>query len=394
MHSWSMALVEDQKSRIKADLDRLAPHADLSQRSQLIRTKMESLAYDDTSLGRLKRYIYVVSSLVLHLRSPSMSASQARHGLELAFAILKAQGICPKKSSLAPLYGDLHFIKSQLDRIEGDHIKAAWHQQIGILASGAQPSGGLDSQKMILGNRVLRLGHADLALSYYSSLDQDEGSPFWARGRLERIRALRLSGRPEEAQELLHSTLKKESLAKSVRSEARWEGLCLNLILDQKVDPVLGAIKPKGSHCEPSYILEGILWCLSRRSRRMVSSLPSAKNLDRRAIFKREKGGRGVRSLRQAACVLQDCYDYEIPLWYRQKKLGEILVKTSSLFNIDKEILIWAAATRWFLRSKLRDQAAFALKEYQGHCLKLSSGRTRDVLNVFKDLSESMLINL
>ena len=90
----------------------------------------------------------------------------------------------------------------------------------------------------------------------------------------------------------------------------------------------------------------------------------------------------------EACGVIERCYDGEIPLPFRLKDLGEVLARAAELVTVDKELFLWAAASRWLARIKSFALGKTTLNQYEGLSLRLSDGRDHDVLRCMRDMLE------
>ena len=147
---------------------------------------------------------------------------------------------------------------------------------------------------------------------------------------------------------------------------------------------MISATQRGGSHFSSSYLIETALWAMGMASRQWLERMPRLSSLARNTTLNLRAAGRAY----QCARVLQDGYDFEIPLAIRLNALGNELAEAHSLVAIDKELLVWAAAARWLARSKAVGLADLAWRQYGELSRRLTSGRSDDSLGIKGNSSE------
>ena len=380
---WDLQFIDEQKRLVKQDLDAHADPTEAHSRLELIFERLGSLADDDSDVGRLRRYIYAMSALVHHERVGGLSNRDVTRLVELAYAILQAQGVRPRASRLAALYGDIHLIKSQIERKAGYPWRAAWEQQVALQLAGDLPSGGLGFQRLGMGNRALRLGHAQLALRHFTEAEAaglDDGPR--ARCWLGRMHALWLGGQSEEAGAMAARIVAATRIPDDIRREVGWFELIVQFQQTGDLAPMLKAIRHGGAYYEGTYIIETCLWAYAIESRGFLDRLPRLASIRRNKKLLPQRLGAWYDS----GLRLQECYDHDLPLPLRLRGLSQTLEERDRLLTIDKEALILAAATRWLARSKSHDLALLVFSEYRALCQRLSNGKTSDCLQVLRDM--------
>ncbi len=379
---WTQKQVDAEKAKIKKELDRAASSPGAPSRLESALTRLTALAEDDTPRGRLRRYIFAMSALVQHERGGGLSSREIDELVTLAYAILQAQGVRPRASRLASLFGDIHLIRSQIFRKQGEPWRAAWEQQVALQLAGEFPSGGLGFQLLAAGNRALRLGHARLALSQFAE-GLEGGLPEAAESRcqLARLHAAWLAG---DAQTLATAVAAGAALplADDVKAEFAWNLLARGAAATGELAPLLSATRRGGTHAEATYVVEACYWGLAVESRSFVERLPRLGSMRRNKTLKPQRLGLWY----EAGVVLQDCYDHDVPLTFRLRALSEVIERRQELLTVDKELLLLAAATRWLARSKAASLALLVLSEYRALSQRLSDGAAADALGVLKDL--------
>jgi hypothetical protein len=347
-------------------------------------TGITNLADDPTPLGQLRRYVFCMSGLVHHQRFGGLKDSQVRRLSEIAFTILKTQGITAQSSRLGFLYGDLHLVLSQIYRTSGRLWEAAWAQQLARRLSKSAAGRGRGFQAMAAAVRALRLAHGRVAeLEYRSAEALAESAEAAVNAGLGRLKTLRLMGRHAEVRELASALGARADMAEEQRTELAWEILCNQAQVDGDLGPLVRAVRRGEPHHTADYLLEAFYWTRAVSSTQWLEALPKVKTMARSPGLKPQRHGHFFRF----AQALEDAYDAEIPFELRLHRLGDLLAEARELISVDKEMLAWAAATRWLARAHSFSLATLTMAEYHGLGRKLTDGRLADPLGVLDDLA-------
>ncbi|MBF0440285.1 MAG: hypothetical protein HQK54_00105 [Oligoflexales bacterium] len=378
---WNRKKIDEIKKKVSDELS-LMPQ---KEKLPFLLSTISSLDVARSSEARLKAYVLIISALVHHQRYRGLKASQVENLLQRAYAILKLQGIKPGVSTLSFLFGEIHHVRSLIYRKDGLVWKSAWEQQLASYLSRPTVFGGKAFQAVSYGGRLLRLGHSMAAYQAFRSVPEME----YDKGRRElsyigRIQALRLSGDFKRAKSEIDSVLS-ENLSDPARLEIEWEQKCILACCQKDLSPLVMATLKKGSHYQSTYLVETFLWVSAASSRKWLERVTAMRTLARDAAVRPKK----LELFFKAALTIEECYDIEIPLPLRLKKLGDLLSTIGMLLNIDKEMLVWLAATRWLVRIQCFSLAIYTLGEYESLSRRLSGGRNQDVFVIAQDLFES-----
>ncbi len=387
---WTRPKTLQIKKAVKAELDQVLAGGTPKQRLSLALKRVAELEDDATPQGQLRRFVYVISSLVHHAKDGGLSRSQVKRAKDLALTLLRANGVLPGASRLDFLYGELHLVLSQIYRKFGLQWQAAWEHQQALHRSrrSAGPNAGFEALGM--GNRALRLGHVTLALGEFRRADAQELSPKdLEKVRLGIAKTLRLSGDFAAAKAAL-AELGRLELSEEARLECEWEGFCITATVEKNLAPMVRAVRRQGSHRHGIYVLEASLWTKAAEQREWQDQVLSVKSMAKHQGLKPQRYGFFYAAARE----LDACYDLEIPLPLRIEGLGDVLAQTSKLTTVDKELLVWGAAARFLARSHAVSHAALALSEYVSLSLKLTGGRTSDALGLLGDMGDRQWFSL
>jgi hypothetical protein len=376
---WTEAQINASKQRIKEELDQRQNQGGPEARQQLILDRLKQFEASEKPEDLLDLFVYLVSALVHHSRYPFLTASRYEKILDHARTILQSQGIREGRSRVSFLHGELHFIQSQIERQDGRHWTAAWHQFMGYHATRGEPPGGEGFQQLALGNRAMRLGHTRLARGYLEKAEGLLQGALLERCHLSLLICLRLLGERDAAMSRLIELKKDPKLSEEARRELDWEQALHAFTETQDLVPLLILTK-KGHPCyRTSYLVELTLLAMSTSSRQWLDRVPKLENLRRRKDLEVPRHDLFLG----LAKTLQEAYDVERPLNQRLQRVGESLSAAQGLFNVEKELLYWAASARWLLRCRSDDLTALAQAEYESRCLLASDGKTRDIFQVF-----------
>ena len=382
---WQRKIIDGQKRLVKAHLDGCTDPLHPKSRLRECQRQISALEAAEDSEAQLQRYIYIVSALVQHERVGGLSELQIKRYVKLAYAILRTQGVALDSPKLGFLYGELHWVLSQIRRREGAQWESAWEQQMAGYLSHQRSDSGKAAYSLALGLRSLRLGYTTFASEQLSRcLGKGLASSQEIRARLEAAKACRLLGEMDKAKSFA-APLEGMELRLAERKELRWEALCCEAQEKGQIEGLLESTRKGGLHFDYAYIMEVFLWTRAVKSRQWITRYPTVKQMGRGLKIRPKEYGFWF----EAVSLIEQCYDSEIPFMLRLQKVGELLLRTDQFFSIDKEILFWATVCRWLYRNRSSGFGALVLNEYRAKCLKVSEGRTSDVLNVVSDLYEA-----
>lgn len=381
--AWQKKTIENTKQSVKKELDAIGSSKGPAARLRYALLQIGTLMnHTDDSSAQLRCYVYLISTLVHHIRYGGLSPKQVTRLVPLANAILTTQGIRPSTSKLGFLYSELHLALSQVYRRDGMQWKASWEHGVALhLSQRSSDQGGF--LYLTLGICALRQGHSELALAEFErAIEMGLDARFAMRARLEKLKAFRLVGNYEAASELSGETLALPYVSPSDKTEITWETLCRGAQETGDIEPLIRSVAKGKPHHNATYALEAFLWSRIVKSRRWILRFPHLKVLTRGLKLK----GREHGLLYECALTLESCYDSKIPFLRRLEVLGDRLNTAHTLFNLDTEILLWAASARWLDRLRSKELSALVVEEYRSRSLSLTQGRNQDVLGLLGDL--------
>lgn len=337
--------------------------ADPAAKFAYIRAQIAASAARPGPLRELLQFAYVERALQLQADIGGMSRQETRELRALGEALLVRNGIKATTSRLGFLYADLANAESNRLSREGQPWDAAWQLILGAQQSRRALTEPTGPRCDAMGRRVLRLGHADLAIVwFYRALGQGD-----AVGS-ELITALRLARRFEEAKSL------------ALAGQMYWETVLLETAATGSVGPLVQYFRRKGTGARRD--VQGLEAYLYVRSAATQEALPA--DLSPRT---RPPEDASLRPLHRAVRRLESCYDTRVAFPQRMKTLGTLLSDAASFERIDHLLLLRAAAARWLARAHAFDAARLVLAEYEALSLALSSGRSADTLGVVADMA-------
>jgi len=382
---WTLSLVEETKFLTRAELDQIEKSHGIGQRLAHIQKKMGSLVDDDTSLGRLNRYVLAMSALVHYERHGGLNDLEVEKIFDLARALLQVQQVQLKSNQLSQLWSDLYLIKGQIDRKEGRAWDAAWNQQLGIHWSQKKDPEIVSLKNLGMGNRALRLGYTRLAYEYFMrALEHKLDIHTWGRACIGAIYCLNYLGKKKDAATMIQTTLEEKLLPVDYMLELRWIQKMHLSPSEGRFNELIPFIRKGKDFFASTYIIETVFWSLAFRSHEFISRVPRLESIGRNRHLKPRKHGEWFH----AGIAVQAAYDFEIPLQVRMNGISSAISKRNLLSTIDKELLLLAVATRWLARIKAHEMAKLLWTEYSELSLKLSDRQTPDLLGVLIDIKE------
>lgn len=384
---WRSSSIDSVKAEIKRELDALMKKDGEAAKLKYASRRIDELAQSSDQESQLRCFVYVMSVLVHQERYGGLSHAQIRKIVDISQSILMLQGIKAGTSKLSYLHGELHLVLSQIYRKSGEHWLALWEQQLSTYASARAKVGGKGFEMLSAANRNLRLGLAHIAIGQFAEAEKEkvEGSSF-EKARLGRIKATRLAGELGEAQELCHATVTDhvKDFSEGGQLELAWEEHSLIAQRENNPSSLINASKRGKPHYQSVFLLETFLWLKAHRSTLWLKQVSSIKTLARNKDLKPQDLG----FFFQACLELERATDEAISPMVRLESLGYLISNTKHLLTIDRELLLWVAVIRWLIQNNRMMLVESALGEYQSLSLKLTSGKSRDVMNTAEDLIE------
>lgn len=380
--AWTKNRLNAIKKDVKTTLDEVLAKGGHAERLDYALKKIRSLEGDDTADGQMERFVYCISALTHQERYGGLTPAHIPKIADIAQAILKVQGIQPTTSRVASVFGELHLVLSQLYRKEGRHWESGWEHHVSRFLSESDLPGGHAFQNLVMANRTLRLAQTEAALEYYKRAESgaEENQALGEQARISRIRALRISGRLEEAEDLSKQTAPLlENWSENGKQELAWEATCREVQQTGRLGPMMVTVKRDGSHWKGSYVLEGFFWVQALFDEKWISSYPRIRTLLRR----RELNILSTGFVYEIARDVEIWQEKGIPLFVQLRQIGDILGQVGSLITIDLEMLVLASASKWLAQMKVREIADFVHGRYRNLSLCLSSGKNDDTLSLF-----------
>ena len=379
---WQKPRVEAWKTEVRAELSADFPSPE--KRLAYIVDRIEELAPKEDAASECRRYIYVMSSLVHHERHGGLTPTQINRAADLALALLASNGITPGDGKLAYLHGELHLVMSHIHRQAGDPWMSAWEHRLIQVSSRKAPPGGSDFQALSTAGRSLRLGDAAVAVANFRQAEQGElPAALREKARLGLIKALRLSDQIEEAKEIIAATDADFTLSEAGEKELSWESACLSVVEGHSPGPLVALVRKNKPHHESIYLLETHLWTFCYNADDWRRNLAKVRTMARRDDLRPQNHG----IFHRFTLKLEETYEADRVPTQALREFGKYLSRTHELNTIDKELLIYIASANVFLAQKMNPLAELCLAEYRGLCLRLTSGRTTDVLRALSTKS-------
>lgn len=386
-YSWTIKLVNDLKADIKQELTAVMAAAnDPKDRLTHILLRISELEANHSDEGRLRRLIYGMSALIHHEKRGGLTDKQEDDICELVSTLLKVQDIDPERSVLSGLYNEYHLVLGQLQRKRGDHWAAAWEQFLGNRFAIHHDSNAEVYQTLATANRLLRLGHRADAEAMFQTIDGtgDDNTRF--RARMGLILCRRLTGALADAKQLVDAAIPANTdFAPAWVLDLQWERLVCGMAETQDTTELLAATQKGQPHFEATYIVEAILLTLGMKKKTLMERLRPVHALRR----DRSLGIKERWPLLVATELIQKAYDASIPLEVRLQDVGKALMLAKQVPAIDREMMVWVAAARWFYRMHMPEPLLICLGSYEALSMRLTNYAHRDALGFAGDMCSS-----
>jgi tetratricopeptide (TPR) repeat protein len=379
---WSLEAVENVKAEVRSELAERYKEGGMVEKRRYLLGKIAELSDQTDAKEQLRLLIYIISCLILHSQYGGLKATQVKRAFDLAQAVLKVNQVGEKNSKLSFLHSEIHLVKSQLYRASGDTWAAAWESCMVQYSTKSEEFERVNT--LTLGNRYFRLGFCKLAVSYYDKfLSLNPDGENWSHAVINKIKCFRLSHQWEKAKEAYDFAMaNQERFQQTELCELKWEKYYLEFRIHQRPDPMIAAVRFKRSHHVASYLCEVSLLSKAVVKREHIFASTKICSLEKRRDMQVKKLG----SFYKAARVLEECYDYDIPVLSRIQAVGQVLTNLDRLKSVDKELLVLAAAARFLFRVKASDFGALALNRYIQKSLQLTLGLSQDALGIAQDM--------
>lgn len=329
-------------------------------------------------------YVWCLSLMVHSLRYGGVPRGNLARSIEMIQSVLSLLDTDHTQSaSVGQMYGEFYTVLSQLSRSRGLHGQASWEFRIGGYMSRRAPPGGTGFVRLGGAIRALRLGQGELALAEFTGAEADLPAGIDRdRCRIGRIRALRLSGRHEEALALVRETLRDPQIEPNLGRECRWEEICLEVSRSGDLSGMILSVGRRGEHHRGVYLLEAWMWSLCSPERKWTGRLPKVSTMVRR----KDAGLKADTLFLKGVMQLENCMNKDLPMIHHLNRISRTMREVGSFQSIDRELLYLLATGRWLARQRVAPFAAAVLGEYRGLCRKLSDGGSADVLGLAGDI--------
>jgi|GEM_PF-6560179 len=378
---WRRSNIDQTKMTIKKELDQVLLAHGEEGRLYYIVEQMQQLEKAEESQDMLRRFILVMSALVHHYRFGGLGKRQIHDLASQGQAILRVVGIKPGHTQVSFLYSELHSVLSDIHHSNSEFLQALWERQLAAQMA-IMPPEHTARQNLGMGTCALRLGNASLAVHFLqSALAGSEDGGIVDRIRIQLVKAMRLTGKLEETEQLIRES-EKFIVDESCKLELQWQQVSLRASTTKDLSDMMSMTRKGKSHFSSSYIMELYLWAACHPKTQWLDRMPSMERLPGPAKIDPQHHAQ-LQSIIQS---IAEAYDSQVPFAKRLIDVKKILPKISTLHYVDHELLVWNALARWLYRSRHYELAAIAFYEYKSLSQKLSEGRSGDVLNLAEDL--------
>ena len=329
---------------------------------------------------------YIISTL--NLISLSAEASK-QFGCDvsnlekIAKVLLHKNNIKAGKSKLSFLHGQLKQSVASILKSDGDTWGALWESSLGLFLSRGSANPILPFQHLSFAiqtiDRGLPLRVMEILSEMSNNLSTNDDQDYLS---LLTVKALRLSGNIDQAEELLEKMV--ESGSQSDRLV--WEQAFVRAIKYDETKEfhrtLFSRNKPTLDYAEG--YLKYALWMKAQPSKLHAKLCPKTSVLKR--VLKGYTSNSKYKKILKVISAIEDCYDVDTPLADRVNKIGKIMPVIETL-EAEYKVLALSAVVRFF-NQRQKQMASLFHGEYQSMSLKMSEGHNPDVFNLFSNKGE------
>ncbi len=379
---WTIDGLEAMKSSVREDLEARSKASPATERLELILDEMDLLGDASDSDTLLRRYVLSMAALAQHLRTGGLGRREIKRLCESIHNILRLQRIHPGSSRLAYLHGEFRTVLSQLQWLQGELWSAAWSQQLATMWAKDTQTASEFVVMRAMGRRYLRLGYGSASLVYFQKALENAGNDAHMRAAyLSYANAARLCGQLAVAQDLL-SKLQEKFADAADDIDVQWQWMCLKFAESQDCREMIRATKTGKPHHQSDYIAEARLYTYACQSQSKIDDLMKMSTLTRNGTLSNSNTGPVFAGL----TALETCYNFDIPTDVRLQALEDALASAHEILNLEKEMLLLAAAARWLSRAHLLDLGNLVIQRYRALAVTLTGSANTDPLGVIDDL--------
>ena len=390
--SWTQETIRDTRREVQASISHFIERSLLVEAASFCLDSVGSEQLQKN--GDLSAFCYILAALDLLIESEqarrrfNQSISQLD---QLADSLLRKNKIRPCKSKLSYLYGEVKWRLAQLMRNQGSGRHALWSSSLGLMLSRGSLEPLMPEQHLDYARHMIDQGLAGHVIGLLDELLERQvqcvDSGLIEKAVTMKINAMRLSGRLTEAETFI------DSLDEAARNsdQVLWEKYLLRAIkngdfrdlhrfLFKKRKPTL--LKYPDAYLKYSFFL------LAQPSKIEAKNRPKLTFL--RKMLQESLSIPRYREIFKILVLLEDCYDTDIPLMGRVKKVGSFLDQFAGI-EAEYRIVIYAALARFF-NQRQKQLASVFHSEYQAMSYKMSNGLSGDLYYFFANANELAVV--
>ncbi|MCX6129825.1 MAG: hypothetical protein NTX25_12295, partial [Proteobacteria bacterium] len=368
---------------------KLAVEADLTQKLQMQDSKkILDYALQKAVSGRTpevceaQQLFYALSSIGILAQYGPQAQTTVKRLEKLIKGLLARNKVKPRKSQLAHLHGHLTRALSFFHQQQGSSLQALWYAASGFTLA----QGGLDSlediQSIDLARLLLQRGSSQAAIQILHKIRQNTSdSTLRELAYLEELQALRLMQQHSASAQLLASV--PANLSDEGRKIVSWE-------------QQLHRVKQEGEKVWEDWLSQGPLddipVCqLMRFSLRLFPDRSAAAQkirinspqLKKIMQIQNPQNTQDKETLKLIES-LEYIHDVAINFETRLEETRRVFLHLDRL-DIETRMLAQLALMRWLLRSNQKHLGLVIAEEYESLSLRMSQGRSHDVLDLAGD---------
>lgn len=380
---WSVTAIDDGRAELRQSLEKAA-----TQPADRLRICLQVVAKAPTEDvdSLLEKLLHILVALEIHQTHGGLDRKTVLDLVQAGMHILQIAGGHAGNAKLAALRTEIRRPVADTLINHGQHVAALW--EINTWLQVARAANVTVSRTVDQSASALRLGLPHLAQQYLHLLSEEELD---SDAHLIRARCARFLGKWDLAHADLDAACLKAVVPAEVDWKISWEEVLLELWCYGDPQPLITLVANDGRALGARQTLAA--WFLARcmPTMEIARRLPSLRTI--RGRHAGDEGKDGPTSLLfRCAHRYDQCCDIERPLDLRLESLMALSEDAERTGSLDEEIFVKCAIVRCLLRYNQMDLATYCLEEYRARSRQWSSGRTDDVLGLYKEISVQALL--
>jgi len=376
---WTRTMIDQAAATIQQEVvDRLqqASHA------EVLDYCLERLNFEpegkETPEGDAARVYYAIASIALVTSRPSHAEQLVPKLDKFVKGILAAYNVKPRKSTLSHMYQHLALAKAYYYSQKGEIGRAVLESSLGFAISKNTFRTGHAIVGLVHANIVLQKGFAAEAAKIFGDVRQGEGWGYEIQlALIAELRCLRLSGQFEAAKELCEA-YRARPMIPAFEHLRDWDRVAIQV--PEKGVYALEQYAQKGTLLEKGVYALNKLWLLNRIVSMKDFGIKGqhVRQAYNRMIIKDLRFRYGTEVIEEFEKILDTTIPFE-----RRLIQAQGIFEMADKLDIETRVMTLAALSRWYERNDQRPMGFIVGEEYRALSLRLSAGKSDNVLEIY-----------